>query len=87
MHAVGLRLVQRGRRWAYIEHAMVGHCLLYCVYINRTQPLSVQCWRSVADGGPTLNRQWLKVTRSDKQATLINVLIIAGPASQGVGQH
>ena len=26
------------------------------------EPLSVQCWASVVDGGPTLNQQWLNVS-------------------------
>ena len=28
------------------------------------EPLLVQCWASVVDGGPTLNQQWLNLSSS-----------------------
>ena len=36
-----------------------GHQVRSCQQTRDIEPLLVQCWASVVDGGPTLNQQWL----------------------------
>ena len=55
-------LVQSLRRWVNVILAL-GH-RVYDLPTQQTrdiEPLLIQCWASVVDGGPTLNQQWLNV--------------------------
>ena len=69
---VGIMLAHRLRRWSNIMPT-VGQRLVFAgirtsfrlgLSSSRDiEPLLVQCWASVVDGGPTLNHQWLNVSR------------------------
>ena len=46
-------------------HLCMCVCVCVCVSAQQTQcfnPMLVQCWASVEDGGPTLNQHWVDVS-------------------------
>ena len=45
-----------------IQQNSTSHCESPTLQTRDIEPLLVQCWSNVVDGGPTLNQQWLNVS-------------------------
>ena len=53
---------------------------LYCLPSKQEngEPMLIQCWADVGDGGPTLNRNWFNLSCRRRRPNINSALVFAG---------